>query len=326
MTPGSGEGALQDAKDVDVFTFPVEAGHVYRFSCWAFILSYQSTCVVGFLSSSGVPLTSSGVDWEQGFKAEADGVAYAAVRPSSSAPTYPLTYSYLLNHVGPADDDNTPETATLLRPGMRDLPGQIELAGDVDFFAFDAEADHVYRFDCVAQDVCALQLRDASGQALSEQQNSLAYEVKTAGRYTLRLRYTTGRLLSNYVGYYRYSLFDQGRDDHADGVEGATALTLGTPVEGRFESPGDRDVFRVTAPAGRVLRARCSTPNPQGNGTMRLHLMDGAGQLLAEGSGFVTHETGDAPGPLFLAAEFISDPSPRWPLAYSCQVEALDSP
>lgn len=326
---GYSTSSFQDAKDVDVFAFSVTAGHVYRFRCQAGFMGYQSACVMRRLSSSGEPLAAQGPEWERGFKAEADGTAYMEVRratfPGEVSPRFPQDYGYWLEDVGPADDNNTPETATVLSSGQQySIPAQIELPGDVDYFSFTAEAGHIYQFRCESVNACELRLSDASGRQLAMRGHSLHYRATEAGRYTIRLNFTHGLVLTTFMGPYEYRFFDHGLDDHGNVPEGATPLTLGTPVAGRVERLEDRDQFSFTVPGRRVIRASCSTGKADDDEFLLVGIKDTLDRLLRQGSRSVTYVTpsGD---PLVLEVMLGYGYPASVPRDYSCQVEDLGS-
>ncbi|KFE69583.1 hypothetical protein [Hyalangium minutum] len=299
LVPGGGGAAvLHHAEDLDVFSFSVVAGRIYRFTCSAERIGYESTCAVQFLTASGDLLPAAGMYWMLGYEAPANSTLYAQVRPSVFATQFPVPYSYGLEDVGPDDHGDTAETATLITASGLTHEARMELLNDSDFFAFEAEAGHVYQFPCEGTVlVCRVRLRDASGTLLHEQLAPFAYEVTQAGRYTLEVTSNRQPLLTG-IGTYRYSLQDLGPDDHGDTAASATEPSLGTAASGRLETLQDVDVFRITVPAGQVVRFRCTLQEePLG---CTLLLKDSAGTTLVDRQGVVAYEAGSTSVPVFV--------------------------
>lgn len=309
---------IADADDRDVFAFPVVAGHIYRFSCGAERVGYEFSCALYFLTASGEQLPAVGTYWQLGYEAPESGTLYAEVRASVFATSLPVSYSYGLEDLGPDDHGDTPETATPLTASGVTADARIELTNDTDVFAFDAEAGHIYRFPCEGTGlICGIWLRNAAGTFLSEQQSVLSYKFEQAGRYTLAVTSHWQPLLLG-VGTYSYSLQDLGLDDHGDTAASATELSAGASASGKLETGNDVDVFRVTVPAGQVVRFRCTIPGEPQNCPLRLK--DSAGTTVSERRDSVAYEAGSTSVAVFVE---VRNPSALQVLTYTYQVENL---
>lgn len=296
IVPRRWEAQLGDRADVDVFAFRVVAGRIYRFTCNAPFFGYDSTCAVRLLDATGESIASTGLSWQAGYEAPATGIVYAEVRHATASNEFPVTYVYALEDVGPDDHGDTPETATELLPLGTPFEAQIEQAGDVDVFAFEAVAGHVYHFRCTDRWGCSVKLRDATGALLHEQlSGGLDYNFVTAGRYTLEVSFLPLLLASN-VGPYHYSLEDAGPDDHGGTAATATDISFGEATAAKFETPLDVDVFRFTAPAGQVVRFTCSSTDLL---ACAIRLKSSEGRLLDDRRGFASYEAGPLSEVLF---------------------------
>jgi hypothetical protein len=294
IVPGRGTAELHRKEDLDVFSFQVVAGRIYRFACIAPILDYEPSCAVRLLSATGDVLPPAGYVSYSGYEAPANGTVYAEVRRFSNAARFPLSYQYLLEEVGPDDHGDTPETATFIVPGAGPTEAQVELTSDVDAFAFDAVAGHVFHFACGERYGCRVKLRNAAGSLAHEQNYGLDYEMAVTGRYTLEVAFGPTVGYAN-VGSYHYSLEDAGPEDHGDDTATATELSFGAPTLGKFDTLEDVDVFRFTAPAGQAVRFSCQIEKK----ACGIRLKDSAGTLIEDRQQSVAYEAGPTPVVLF---------------------------
>lgn len=134
----STSGILAVPGDVDILELPVGAGEVYQLE---FASSYDHLLSLDFLSDDGTVTLMGGRadsrDWV--WRATSDGPRFLSISSQSSLR---LEYSLILQ---PGDDfPSSPEGAgRIVDNGFSD--GEIELPGDVDWFAFEANPDSVYR-------------------------------------------------------------------------------------------------------------------------------------------------------------------------------------
>ena len=245
--PGALVGTLQFASDVDVFSFAVTAGSIYRVSC-----------------------TGTGSDWIQLAAregAEVTPVAYGTrtllYRVATSGTLSVAVSNGLMAYSCAAEDvgtDDHPDTAT----GALELSvpasgtGVLETSQDVDAFVFRPTAGRIYRATC-SQRACGLRVRGPDGQVLAERtfggsvDAALAWEAGPQAWVTLEVFFNT------MLGAYGYTLEELGmEDDHGDTSLTATALDAGTVRLGAmFESYRDVDTFTFPATAGHIYRVRC---------------------------------------------------------------------
>ncbi|WP_224362933.1 hypothetical protein [Hyalangium versicolor] len=211
LEPSSGNEVLSDKADVDVFAIHVLAGRMYRFRCLVRAPSvYEPICPVRLTSESGEVLPISYWRGVVGYEATTTGTVYAEVRniPYFDHTPFPIPYDYTLEDVGPDQHGDTPETATFISPSTEGDAG-LEIPGDVDTFAFDAQAGHVYRF---SSGQFSIRLRGPNGEVLKEEARVLVREFTQSGRYTLET-YAIQDRFNDGVGPYRYKLEDLGLGD-----------------------------------------------------------------------------------------------------------------
>ncbi|MHA7627545.1 hypothetical protein [Corallococcus sp. M7] len=214
---------LDSREDVDLFSFHVTAGRIYRFSCQSLIASYAPSCRVELLGADGLKLAGSeGTGGPTHFHASVlatqEGTVYARVRSNSAASTYfDPSYKYSLLDRGPDEFADTLTEAPVVPVGT--VSGKVEPYGDVDVVALDAVAGRAYRLSCsVSTSVnhCGMRVRGPGGEVLYE---SAMYDVRPTlatfdlqgmpeGRYTVELFFTDGLLFSDSVGDYTFSIAD----------------------------------------------------------------------------------------------------------------------
>jgi hypothetical protein len=158
-------------------------------------------------------------------------------------------------------DDCMPR-ARLVAPGWGERSQSVDPIGDVDFFTFAGEANHIYtvtvkgtaplfpRVDLFDRDGAHLSSAERTGQA------SLTIKIRqTSPNYYLRVTHSPIDA-SVAKGSYRLTLTTSGAEDHGDTFAEATMITANPPspppppVQGRFEYPGDTDVFSFAGAAG----------------------------------------------------------------------------
>ena len=152
------------------------------------------------------------------------------------------------------DTDNTPPSATPLEPSS--VPRTFTFARlprpkqDVDYFAFQAVAGHIYRVSCKAPGGCEVSVQDGILRTLAvsahRQGAPLHIELTSPGQYFLHAVSFTSE-----GGEYSLLLEDLGLDDVGDD-EASAAPRLPSPesFSGLLETPGDADVFALqTTPA-----------------------------------------------------------------------------
>lgn len=173
------------------------------------------------------------------------------------------------------------------------ISGVLDAPDDLDHFRLALSAGQRYLFELVGAgshplQSTELQLLGPDGQRLAQAlsgsqvgKSVLSFTAPSTGTYFLLA--TNSDLDASAdaaLGGYEISASIVPLDDHADLPAQATPLAVGTPLNGSFDLPGDRDNFRVTAVAGQryVFEMRGTGSNPLDGA--RLELLDGSGSLL----------------------------------------------
>ncbi|WP_147444324.1 MULTISPECIES: hypothetical protein [Corallococcus] len=210
---------LDNPDDVDLFSFHVTAGRIYRFSCYGAESGYTPSCWVTLLGADGLELpgsvgTGSFSSFQSGVLATQGGTVYARVERYPSSSTFFPSYKYSLLDRGPDDFANTLTEATPVPVGTT-VSGSIEPARDVDVFALDAVAGRAYRLSCGgATSKCGMKVRGPGGELLYQ---SEMYEISKRGdtfdlrgmqegRHTVELFVASAILFSNGIGDYTFSV------------------------------------------------------------------------------------------------------------------------
>ncbi|WP_164000664.1 pre-peptidase C-terminal domain-containing protein [Pyxidicoccus caerfyrddinensis] len=243
--PGSLVGALQFNQDVDVFSFAVTAGRIYRISCsgtgseWLSVSAREGNDTV--VASAYQTLLH---------RTAVSGTLAVGVASGSGA------YTCTAQDVGTDDHPDTAEGALALSVPASGS-GVLETYRDVDVFTFRPTAGRVYRASCTRVS-CGVRLRAPDGKLLAEKTPDwngaavLGWEAGDQEQVSLEV------FVSSSMGAYDYTLEEVGTDDHGDTSATATALGAGTVrVGAMLESLGDVDAFTFPATQGRIYRVRC---------------------------------------------------------------------
>lgn len=278
--PGSLTVSLQFQGDVDVFSFAVTEGRIYRVACtgsgsdWLSLTARDSSeAVVG----SGTRTLLH--------RASASGTLAVAVSNGGG------TYDCAAQDVGIDDHPDTAAGALALSVPASGS-GVLETPRDVDVFTFRPTAGRIYRATC-SQISCGVRVRGPDGKVLVEKTpdwngaSALSWEAGDEAEVSLEV------FVSSMVGTYGYTLEDVGTDDHGDTSATATALGAGTvQVGAMLESFKDVDAFTFPTTAGRIYRVRCVSTNvtscgvrvkdPTGQGVPASHAAVVSGRYLVE--------------------------------------------
>ncbi|RYZ35580.1 MAG: hypothetical protein EOO71_34960 [Myxococcaceae bacterium] len=212
---------LDNPDDVDLFSFHITAGRIYRFTCHGFMDGYNPSCRVTLFGADGLELPGSVGTWSvssflSGVRATYGGTVYARVERYSISSTFYPSYEYSLLDRGPDDFANTLTEATPVPVGTT-VSGSIEPLGDVDVFALDAVAGRAYRLECLgASSNCGMQVRGPGGELLYQSNvyqvgkrgDTFDLQVMQDGRHTVELFVTARVLFSNGIGDYTFSVAD----------------------------------------------------------------------------------------------------------------------
>ena len=266
---GSATGEIERVGDLDWFAVTLEAGKSYRIDVEGsdtnagtmrdpYMLLYDAdgNPIRGtFNDDGGVGFNSRIV-----FEPENAGTYYIAAGyfAVGDPGTYRVSVEKLDDH--PAGTDTT---ATVAVGGS--ATGEVERAGDRDWFAVTLEAGKSYRIDLEGSPTDAGTLRnpylrgvyDADGNRIGGTTDNnggtghnarLLFEPEAAGTY-----YIAAGANGNRTGTYRVSVAEVG-DDHPAGTGTTATVAVGGSATGEIERAGDRDWFAVTLEAGKSYR------------------------------------------------------------------------
>lgn len=245
-------GAIERSGDIDSFVFPQQAGHRYRLG-WT---SPSALRVLVFREGSP-PLLGpflTGPTWKATNSREARATVESAF-PFSS----PFSYSLTFEDLGLDDHGDDRASATPVVPGTPQA-GQLEIADDVDAFAFTAVAGHVMLATATQMTGTApvVRLFDPSGTQMAEGAGAAGLVATSAGTWVATVRHSSAVAVGN-PALLPYSLIvtDEGVDDHGD-ANSPTALTPGTAHPGNVQFVGDDDWFSFTAQANVIYEVTCA--------------------------------------------------------------------
>ena len=152
------------------------------------------------------------------------------------------------------DSASDPTAATV----GESVQGRLDYDGDEDFFAFQAVHGEVYQIDVARGTLfeanLALYDADERYQARGRYQAGgprILWTAPASGSYYVAVSDACG--FDFCIGSYTLTVtVPEIVDDHADDVEGATAISVGEAVEGVIDYEGESDVFRFSAVAGQI--------------------------------------------------------------------------
>lgn len=284
------EAELDELEQFDRYVVEAEAGVRYEFDV-----------LLGSMRDSVLELYSSGNDTP--IERDDDGGEGRGSRITWLAPesgSYKLhvrrrfssdngTYTISVNQVVDDHADIPGDSLTVANAGELSS-GQFEFAGDVDIWAIDLVAGQNYQLSGIADRTAAISLQVLHfEQQLPILSSTLGttgtatiadWKSPESGRYFVEVR--TGR---TFVGSYDLNL--ESVDQHADGSETATSLTVPTELRTSVDAVADLDWYRFDGIAGTnyVINARMSEQVSE----VAVRLFDEGGIELAAG---VTDESG----------------------------------
>jgi hypothetical protein len=268
---GGISGRIELANDSDLFTFNATAGSAYQVNCTS-TQTYNCQLIVRDGSGAQVLTDYAPVT----LLAQTTGTYSVEVRTYNSSL---FTYSLSVQQIAGDDYGDTLATSTPLTIGAP-ITGAINFRNDVDSFTASLLAGHVYQATCTGNSqACALSAYDDTGAIQATGNPSVLVRPLTAGTW----RFTVAGYQANSTGNYQLVLVDQGTDDHANNAAGATALTLGTAINGNIQYSGDSDYFSFAAIAQHIYSVTC-TPSG-GSSVCQLAVRDSGGTLLGSVTG-----------------------------------------
>ncbi|WP_368670952.1 hypothetical protein [Myxococcus sp. AM010] len=263
--------------DRDVFAMPTAAGHGYRIIVRSGTLASVD---VRLVETSGREVRTWSLQTNEGTRVEFVSTEEAPRFITVAAPEgsgASGTYAYRLEDLGRDSHGDTLATATPLALMNTPFPLALEFQDDADVFTFRTEPNQGFRFSCESQSV-SVHLMDAEGTPV----NGVTRDASRVSAGQLRPDANTWfvRVYSSFDATLatQCQLDDLGQDDHANALQGATPLTVGSPMAVRLHGPNDADVFSFFATAGHIYDLRFLPAVYE----RRFKLTDADGETLAE--------------------------------------------
>ena len=280
-------GKINVAGDVDYFVFSGQHGADYLIGVAS---DDNMDTELALFDASGNQLAYNDDSPAQGvtslinYRASQNGDLYVRVSEfgDNGTGSYTLTLSEPRAHAG--DDHGNEIAASTTMSANSSEPGNIETAGDVDYFAFHADAGVSYTIDTFGSGVAntELTLYDKDGAQLAHENDqtrrgaSITHRAAQAGALHLRVA-GTGAIKT---GTYTLSVNADTtpvQDDHSNTRDKATQIALNSSQTGKIEIAGDVDYFVFAATGGTDYTISASSAS--GLDTV-LTLFDAAGAQL----------------------------------------------
>ena len=302
---GSARGKIGVAGDQDWFAVNLEAGTTYRIDLKGFFTGggrLLDTYLRGIHDSSGnhIPGTANDnvnpwYDSRVWFTPTESGVHYIAAGGSGN-----LTGTYTLSVTEPNADDFSADASTTGAVTVgRSVDGEVETAGDRDWFAVEVVAGTTYRVDLERTNpsltwFANLAVHDEDGNPISGTTNygsgldsRLYFTATDTGTH-----YISAGGSGDLTGSYKLRVTESNADEYTADTSTTGRATVGGSVPGEIAEPGDVDWFAVDLVAGRAykidLEATWSAPG-QILDTALKGIHDGDGDLIpgteADGGG-----------------------------------------
>jgi len=205
-------------------------------------------------------------------------------------------YTVTLTDLGPSDDfAGDASTSGMIDPNGT-TTGEVETAGDRDWFALDVQAGAIYRFELEGLPTSRGTISDTTLHVRTAFGDSLAYnddggtglnsliEFEAPSTETV---YLDAGGFSTRTGTYTLTstLVSTGRDDHADDTSTSSRVSVNGSETGVLEERGDTDVFAIDLERGAEYRfsvvAGGTTRDPDDLSDATLTLLDPDGDHLA---------------------------------------------
>ena len=267
---GSATGEIERGGDRDWFAVTLEAGTFYLIDLEGApanagtlgdpylygLYDAQGNRMAGTSDDNG----GSGLNSRLEFEPTADGTYYIAAGGDDN---HTGTYRVSVREFADDYSANSITTGRVTVGGS--ATGNIERAGDEDWFAVTLEAGITYRIDLEGADTNAGTLADPTLGALRDQygnENLATIDYNSGTGLNARDHYTpwvTGTYFlvaeasGNGTGTYRLSV-SEAVDDHPGNTDTTGRVAVGGSVRGEFEVADDRDWFAVTLEAGTRYR------------------------------------------------------------------------
>ncbi len=278
-------GKIDHDGHIDYFVFQAEEGMHYQIDVARGTLPYSTATLYdadGFELASGYYYDDEldeNIAWESrlSWPAEYTGEHFVAVEGSAGNPgTYTLTV-VLDDHADVLD------RATSAGVG-ENVPGAIDVEGDIDFFVFRAEQGMRYRIDVALGTLpgSTASLYGDEPYALTGEYNytdasRIHWLAEYTGDHYVAVRSPWGTYGGTYTGTYTLTVtLHAFPDDHADVLDRATSVSVGETMPGAIDGDGDIDYFVFQAEQGMHYRIDVALGTLPGS-TAALHHRDGYG-------------------------------------------------
>ena len=302
---GSAKGKIGVAGDQDWFAVTLEAGTTYRIDLKGFFTGggrLLDPYLRGIYDSSGTLISGTANDnvnpWYDSrvwFTPTENGIHYIAAGAASH-----YTGTYTLSVTEPNADDFSADASTTGEVTVGgSVDGEVETAGDRDWFAVEVVAGTTYRVDLERTNPSLtwfvnLAVHDEDGNPISGTTNygsgldsRLYFTATDTGTH-----YISAGGSGDLTGSYKLRVTESNADEYTADTSTMGRATVGDSVDGEIAEPGDVDWFAVDLVAGRAykidLEATWSAPG-QILDTALKGIHDGDGDLIpgteADGGG-----------------------------------------
>ena len=250
------QGSLDHNDDTDFFQFTASAGKLYQIDVALGTLENSDLALYDSYDSDGWTLASSDVGdlgasrivWEAPDFGDEDYYVEVSNWLGGTG-SYTLTVS--LSDMQDDHGDHI-ETATAIEVETP-VGGNVNYESDTDYFRFTATADQLYQIDVAPgtlegswaylYDSGGVPLKAGSNVDVGVHASRIVWSAPVSGDY-----YVSVSSLAGSTGSYTLTISPSDiQDDHGDYIETATAMEVGTTVEGIVDYDGDIDLFRFTA-------------------------------------------------------------------------------
>ncbi|RIX44184.1 MAG: hypothetical protein D3M94_15915 [Rhodocyclales bacterium GT-UBC] len=286
-------GSIETANDEDWFAINLTAGQRYTFNLDSAASGGLGDPLLGLVTASGTVLAvnddANGLASQITYTPTASGTYYLLATAAYSN----MTGNYILRTsvAAAAQDDYAASSATTGSLAIGgSATGQIERAGDADWFAVNLTAGqrYVFNLDPASSGGLSdpyLNLYSSSGSLLAynDDTNGLAsqitYTAASSGTY-----YLGARAYSGETGAYVLRATSSGgtSDDYAANTATTGRISVGGSATGRVEVSGDSDWFAVSLNAGQTYRFNLNGTASSGLSDPTLTLFNGTGSVLAQ--------------------------------------------
>jgi hypothetical protein len=260
-TGANSTGEIESANDTDWFAMTLSANTTYSIDLMGGTLA--DTYLRGVYDADGNMLSNttdddsgSGRDSKVVFTTDSAGTYYVSAGAYGS---YTGTYTLDLNEAADADDYLSNGYTTGVVSTTSSASGEIEMAGDTDWFAISMSANTTYTIDLVGDSLRDTYLRgiyNSSGSIISGTTNDdggegynsqVIYTPTSSGTY-----YISAGAYSNGTGTYILSVDSTTSvvsDDYLSDISTTGSVSVGGSISANIESAHDTDWFEVALSA-----------------------------------------------------------------------------